>query len=273
MHTHLPIISSAGLFQSSDKFSDPNKYPDLSVTKLRTVIDYEIDFFCQDGGISHINGKSYPIKKGALLIAEPGDKRQSTLHFTTLFLHFGTTDKTVQKLIHSISGFHPNLDYERWESEFRDICETALTFDPDNDIYAAAKLISFLCRIKQECFTNTNASFNSSAYSAISTAIEYIKQNYTEPITVNHIAKHSSISTSYLHKLFLEIVHTTPNNYLLNIRLSAAKSLLTTTSIPISEVAARTGFNSQAYFSDCFKRQFDLSPKEFRNSFLKKTPC
>lgn len=273
MYTHLPIISSAGYFHSSNKFSDPSKYPEASITKLRTVVDYEIELFSQDGGVSHINGKSYPIKKGSLLIAQPGDKRQSTLHFAALFMHFGTSDKAIQELIHSMSGFHSNLDYEKWESEFRDICEMALHFEQNSDIHAAAKLIDFLCKIKQHCLTNSAANPDPSGYSAISMAIEYMKQTYMEPTTVNRIAEHCCVSTSYLHKLFLGIVHTTPNNYLLNIRLSKAKALLATTSIPISEVAARSGFNSQAYFSDCFKRQFDISPKEFRKAYLKKLPC
>ncbi|MBP3387567.1 MAG: helix-turn-helix transcriptional regulator [Clostridia bacterium] len=273
METHLPIIFSAGQFHSCNKFSDPDKYPDSYVTKLRTVIDFEIELFSKDGGISHINGKSYPIKKGALLIVEPGDKRRSTLHFSALFLHFGTGDKAIRDLIHSVSGFHYGLDYEKWEPIFSDICNTALQFEQDSSIYAAAKLISFLCSVKQECNTVSDPNQNSHKYSVISEAIDYIKRTYTEAITVNDIAKHSCASVSYLHKIFVETVHTTPSKYLLDVRLAAAKSLLTTTSMPMSEIASKSGFNSQAYFSDCFNRHFGISPKEFRSSFLDKTPC
>ena len=103
--------------------------------------------------------------------------------------------------------------------------------------------------------------------SAISDAIEYMKQFYMEPLTVDQIAEHCCLSSSYFYKLFVDTVHTTPNQYLLSIRLSAAKTLLVTTALPISDIAVRCGFNSQAYFSDCFKRHVQMSPRQFRCSF------
>ena len=268
MYTNLPIISAAGLFHSKDKFYDEKKYPEQAITRLRTVADYELELFTQDGGISHINGQSYPIKKGALLIAQPGDKRQSTLHFSALFVHFGTTDKAIQELIRSISGFHPGMNFAKLEPMFTDICETTLHFEPDSDILAAAKLISFLCTIKKDCVMNPNTAVVTARRSAISDAIEFMKQYYMEPLTVDNIAGHCCLSSSYFYKLFLDTVHTTPNNYLLTLRLSAAKSLLVTTTMPISDIAARCGFNSQAYFSDCFKRQMGMGPRQFRSSFV-----
>ena len=97
-------------------------------------------------------------------------------------------------------------------------------------------------------------------------SIEYMKLNYMMPMTVEQIAQHCCVSASHLHKIFAQTVHTTPSNYLTQLRLAAAKDLLRTTSIPISEVAAQCGFNSQAYFSDCFKRHCSVSPKAFRSA-------
>lgn len=266
MYTNLPMISAAGLFHSRDKFSDSHRYPENSVTKLRTAVDYELELFTLDGGISHLNGSSYPIKKGSLLIVEPGDKRQSTLHFSALFIHFGTSDKAVQDLIHSVRGFHPGMDYQKLSSDLSDICNIALSFEPDSDILAAARLISFLCSIKKICFMNLSSRTDSPGYSAVSKAIIFMKQNYREPLTIRQIADYCCLSTSYFHKLFVETSHTTPNNYLLKIRLAAAKSLLLSTTLPVSDVAEQCGFHSQAYFSDCFKRHFGVTAKEFRSS-------
>lgn len=268
MHTHLPIISSAGLFCSQDKFSDRKKYPEEAITRLRTVTDYELELFTQDGGVSHINGGSFPITKGSLLIAVPGDKRQSTLHFSALFLHFSTSDTAIQELLSSIRGFHADMGYAKYEPILSDICETVLSFEPDSDVLAAAKLISFLCEIKKDCLTNSTDALISDHRSVISSAIEYMKQSYMEPLTVDNIAAHCNLSSSYFYKCFLSTVHTTPNQYLLTLRLSAAKALLVTTAMPISEIAAKCGFNSQAYFSDCFRRHFAQSPSQFRSSYV-----
>lgn len=267
MHTNLPIISSAGLFHSQSKYADTKRYPEQSVSKLRTVVDYELELFTQDGGVSHINGKSYPIHKGDILIAQPGDKRQSTLHFSALYLHFGTTDSAIQELIRSISGFHPGMDFDKLEPLLSEISEMVLRFDPISDMLAAAKLICFLCTIKKDCSTAASAPSVSDRYSVVSNAIEYMKQTYAEPLTVNHIAEHCGLSVSYFYKVFLETVHTTPNNYLFTLRLSAAKAMLVTTNLPISEVSERCGFHSQSYFCDCFKKGCGMSPKQFRKTF------
>lgn len=268
MPTTLPIILRAGLFQSKDWFSELADTSDNAITKLRTAKRYELELFVKDGGISHLNGNSYPIKKGCLLIAQPGDKRQSTLHFSTVCVHFKTSDEKLQNLLHSISGFHPTTDYKKLLPLLNDICETTLTFEPDSDILAAAKLISFLCEIKKQRLEAPLTDPDSSAGTVVSTAIKYMKQNYMEPLTVQQVADHCCFSSSHFHKLFLETVHTTPNNYLTQIRLAAAKSLLSTTTMPISEIAFKCGFNSQAYFSDCFKRNFSISPKDFRRSYV-----
>ena len=56
--------------------------------------------------------------------------------------------KHFQDDIHYIPG-HLDVysdEYEKWKEEFQDICETALRFEPDSDIHASAKLLSFLCK-------------------------------------------------------------------------------------------------------------------------------
>lgn len=267
MPTHLPSIFTAGQFDSKVKFSDPIKYPDNSISRPRIVNCYEIELFPKDDGVLYLNEKSYTRKKGALLIARPGDKRQSTLHFHATFLHFGCNDPSVLELIHSISGFHSGLDYEKLFPALLDICNTALSFEPDSDIFAAAKLIAFLCEIKKSYLLSSSSTDHHSSLSVVSDAVEYMKQHYMHPLTINKIADYCCLSTSYFYKIFLEAAHTTPNNYLLQIRLAHAKTLLVKSTMPISVVAGDCGFNSQAYFSDCFKKQFGATPREFRNSF------
>ena len=268
MLTNLPIISAAGHFDSRSKFSDPKRYHDNSVTRLRTVVEYELELFTQDGGISHINGNSYPIKKGDILLACPGDKRQSTLHFTALYLHFGTADAAIQKLIRSSSGYHAGMGYEKYEPALSDICKTALLFDGVSDIDASGKLISFLCEIKKNILMYSGVAAGDTSYSVVSKAIEYMKQHYAEALTIEDVAEHCCLSSSHFYRIFSDNTNTTPNAFLTRIRLSSAKALLASTTMPVSEIAARCGFNSQAYFSDCFGKQFHITPREFRQSFL-----
>lgn len=177
MSVILPIISGAGLFHSQDRFTAISQYQENTVTKLRTVIDYELELFITDIGISHINGKSFPITKGALLLAQLGDKRQSTLHFSAHFLHFNTSDSRTRELLQSIHGFHSNVNYVKYEPLLIDICETALTFEPDSDILASSKLLSLLFTLKRDLFISSKTIPVTNHQSVVSQAIEYMKQS------------------------------------------------------------------------------------------------
>jgi transcriptional regulator GlxA family with amidase domain len=47
-------------------------------------------------------------------------------------------------------------------------------------------------------------------------------------------------------------------------RLKRSAYLLEKSDLTIAEVAYQTGFNNAKYFSVCFKKQFELSPSEFK---------
>ena len=268
MNINLPVISGAGIFDSHEKFHDPIKYPDNSVSHLRTVIEYELELFLKDGGVSHLNGREYAIRKGDMLIARPGDKRQSTLHFSSYFVHFGIEDKEFQKIVDATCGFHSQMGYEKYEPDLSDICRTHLSFEHLSDLNASAKLISFFCKLQNDVALIQHRAEETVSGSLVSKAIDFMKQNYAEPITVETIAQHCSLSSSHFYRIFYATVHTTPNAYLTNLRLSAAKSLLATTSAPLSVIASGCGFSSQSYFSDCFRKKYQMTPREFRNSYV-----
>lgn len=257
MHTALPVISAAGVFESRDAFQG-------TVTRQRTVIDYELEIFTEDGGISHVNGVSHPISKGCMLIAKPGDKRYSTLHFSAVFVHFGTRDPALQQLIDDLAGFYPPAEDRL--GALQEICDAANALEPECDLLAGSLLSVFLCRLKKKRMEASQRDGASAPYSAVSMSVEFMKRNYGRPLTVETVAQHCCISSSHLHKLFAQTVHTTPANYLTQLRLAAAKVLLRSTALSIGEVAARCGFNSQAYFSDSFRRHCGVSPKAFRSA-------
>ena len=49
------------------------------------------------------------------------------------------------------------------------------------------------------------------------------------------------------------------------IRLECSRELLRTTELTIAEIGYKVGFSSPAYFSKCFKDQYNMTPNEFRN--------
>lgn len=249
MKHELPILSGAGLFDSKICF------PSLIVTSPRKVMTYELEYFYEEGGVSVINGKAYPIKSGNILIAKPGDIRYSHLPFTCHYLHFSVTDKQLIACLESMDTVSNITDKKKVHDLFSSIATYFYSVNPLDNITAAAQLILLL---------HFAGNHKTEEISAVGKAQKYIEYNFQEELTAESIAAACNISTSYLYKLFSTALDTTPGEYLLNCRICAARDLLANTTLSLNEIAFDCGFHSQSYFSDCFKKRVGISPREFR---------
>ncbi len=102
----------------------------------------------------------------------------------------------------------------------------------------------------------------------IEKAINYMENNYDKPINIGEIAEMLYLNASYFSQKFKMVTGISPKQYLINIRLNAAKILLQDTSWSIREISERTGFLTDNYFSWYFHKKFGLTPKDYRKEFL-----
>ena len=251
MKHNLPIILGAGNFDSKTRFKG------INVTVPRNVNTYELEYFSDSKGIAVINGKEYPIKKGTVLFAKPGDIRYSHLPFSCKFLHFNLTDKSLINAFESIPSFFSVSNPTATEETLSIIIALVYSANQFDNIAASAELISLLHKLNNEKIEKPTV---------ISLAKTFIEQNYKENISVDEVATACNVSPAYLHKIFKNTLGITPGNYLLNIRISVAQNLLVNTHQSLIEIAFNCGFNSQSYFSDCFKKNVGVTPKNFRKN-------
>lgn len=97
-------------------------------------------------------------------------------------------------------------------------------------------------------------------------ALHYIHSHLSEPLSLDLVSKTININTCYLSDLFKKHVHCTFSEYVLMQRILLSKKLLTSTSLPLSIVSERCGFNNVTYFCTCFKKRVGLSPCGYRNT-------
>ncbi len=82
--------------------------------------------------------------------------------------------------------------------------------------------------------------------------------------TLDELVKPLYCTKSHAIREFKDTFGTTPYEYLLTRRFSAAKAMLKSTAMSICEIAERLSFYDVHYFSDCFKKRFGLTPTEYR---------
>lgn len=94
--------------------------------------------------------------------------------------------------------------------------------------------------------------------------LDYIHQNYIQPITIQDVAGAANISKNECFRCFSELSKMTPVEYVNKFRLLQASQLLLTTEKSMSDICFMTGFNNTSYFSKKFKDQYGVSPKTYR---------
>lgn len=133
-----------------------------------------------------------------------------------------------------------------------------------NNLGEAKQWIIGVCtRLMESIASERQSGYNQ----LVEQAKAYIREHYGEPdISIGRVCKHLHISTGYFSSIFKKEVKMTFVNYLMQIRLEAAKDLLRSTELKAFEIAERIGFADPNYFSFCFRKKYGQSPKEYKNS-------
>ncbi len=96
-------------------------------------------------------------------------------------------------------------------------------------------------------------------------ALNYIEQNFHNDISVEDIADNCGLNRSYFGKIFKESTGRTPQEFLLNYRMTKAAELLKLTKLSVGDISNAVGYDNPLHFSRAFKNVFGISPREWRN--------
>ena len=172
------------------------------------------------------------------------------------------------------------IEHDSLWSELAPIPLSNLDQDPTRVGYAAAAQLGALMRGKVvpqrpvEVMPLSVVERLSSEATAVSDpvlkmALEYIYQHSREGITVKELTSILGVSRRSLESKFKRYLNSTPAAHIRMLQLQSVAKFLRNTNMSISEIAKRTGYDYPEVLMRTFKREYGLTPMQFRNSGLR----
>lgn len=94
--------------------------------------------------------------------------------------------------------------------------------------------------------------------------IQTMEIHTEDVLTCVDIGQKVGLSVRQMERLFKEHLQTSPNTFYMQLRLERAKHLLLQSTMSVTQIAAACGFNSTSYFTRCYLKSFELTPRQTR---------
>jgi len=100
--------------------------------------------------------------------------------------------------------------------------------------------------------------------------VNYIHYHFQDPnLSAEDIARHVSLSAKYVRQLFQDMQNRTLSQYILDVRLEKVKEFLVQTTLPVEDIAVRSGFLTRSHFFTAFKKATGMTPNQYRQQYTK----
>ena len=239
---------------------------------------------CHEGtGLFFIDNRIIPFEPGDISvifpdqphIAQSPNERPSLWSFLTvdaerLFCDMSAEQfRAIRSAVngeHRLSGILPGWEYASLSSLVRILFEELEKGGPNYQLSVKGLMLSVLLMVsrRSESKEISLSKTPSKDLIRLSPAISHICANYREDIAVPELAKLCNLSVTHFRRLFYRTMGRPPSEYLLEVRMRMARSLLKSTEMPVSEVSMSIGYDSLSSFNRHFKQNNGISPREYR---------
>lgn len=210
--------------------------------------------------------KIYPIKKGALCLIAKGKYHYTLPSVPEKYIRSKLffDDDEFNKILPLLSDrtvLTNELIYSEIPNDFFDNVDNIFS-----ELNANSKIeICYSSLLRLFYFLLSNKTDGKlTGTSIINKCIEYVNENIKASITIDQICENIHISKYHLCHLFKEKIGMTIMQYILNTRITLAKSMLLCGEKTISDISMECGFSGLSYFSRVFKENTGKTPLEYR---------
>lgn len=234
---------------------------------------YELEIPIEGEGYEIINQVRYDISTSRMFLFRPTDYHEIIATKPLKILNIAFTSSVLDESI--LTNF---FDYDN------DIV-IDLTPNKLNQVLSTIEVIKEIFyghRSKKELILShllnalllivIGSSFVKCAKSSKSSSVDvlrYIQSNFNKNPSLQELSDFCGYQKNYFCDFFKKNVGMTYKEYLLNVKVNASKKLLKVSNRSIKEIAVECGFNNANNFIRKFKYQTGLTPKEYRNLYIK----
>ena len=243
---------------------------------------YEMLFCRTSDGVEYLVGADrYRLQAGDIVLVAPGVSHRPLLPESMAVPYKRDIIWFSQELVGQFSQMlpdsrlaqpHPEVVFLRtkgtkWDflgEMFRSGVKEAERGKPESDGIVLGNTIMILSQIARALEETSTVQLKAEKPELLDKVMAYIEANLAKRITLEETARHFYISVSTVTQLFRQKMGTSFYRCVTQRRLIAAKQLISE-GISLESVAEQTGFSDYSAFYRAFKKEFGISPRQYRN--------
>ena len=231
--------------------------------------NYILHYIMEGKGKFLVNGEEYNLQKGQGFLIEPEVQTfyqaDEEVPWTYLWIGFG--GKKAEDYLRDLGLNKKQLIFQcGCGEELKQIVYSMLKhrkYTAANEYFLEGLLYTFFGTLKENMEIAGNAG-EKDGNLYVRKAVEFIQNNYADPVRVKDIADYVGVNRSYLYTLFRDNLQLSPKEYLTNFRLTRAAELLQLTDLSVETVAMSCGYQDALGFSKIFKAKMGITPSAYR---------
>lgn len=258
----------------------PDYYPSVPLHWHR---EFELAYVYKGTGEFRIDDSVVPVCAGDIIIIRPGSLHSTektgskkliydTIVFDESFLfgnhsercyteYLNIYNRADSKIVVPLNSENDN--YETIKSYTEEVFEAARRLTGEGDLTVKIRLLEIFRLVLESGVLETGHKYTLSA-EPVKPAIDYIRSNYSDKITIEQLADTCHLSKSYFMNLFKKVTGTTVIGYLMQVRIDNACRLLANENMSASEAALNVGYTNLSNFNRQFRLLTGSTPKEYK---------
>lgn len=196
------------------------------------------------------SGKTYPVRAGEIFVICPGEVHSYTADEKDpwFYIWMGFTGRAAERL-QTLPA--PVCQYPA--ATFLDV-RRAAELSATREEFVTAKIFEMMSVLFENCKQETPYEQQ---------VVNFVNTNYMNPITVDSIAQMLNLDRRYLSRMLKKRMGLTVSEYLIQTRLKHGAALLAA-GYSVNQSAAMVGYNDPFNFSKMFKKQYGVSPAQYK---------